>query len=189
MRANPIGIAVRSGAVYYTDTYDKASELEHVVRVPLPAGPAQIVSSTVGAWMVAVDDQGAYWTDPASDAVWTAPTSGGEAAMMASILEPHDIEVDSDAVYVTGLEGTFRIPLAGGAPQKLVSGAGLGLAIDATHVFVGAADGRLLRVPKSGGAAVVLARADLYPGDIAVNDQYVFWIVRSITGALMRTPK
>lgn len=109
--------------------------------------------------------------------------------MMASILEPSDIEVDSDAVFVTGLEATFRIPLAGGAPQTLVAGAGLGLAIDATHVFVGAADGRLLKVPKTGGAAIALSRTELYPTDIAVSDQYVFWIVRSIDGVLVRTPR
>ena len=52
--------------------------------------------------MVAVDNQRVYWTDPASDAVWSAPVLGGDNTMMASILDPQDIEVDSDAVYVTG---------------------------------------------------------------------------------------
>lgn len=187
---NPLGIVVHEGVVHYTDTYDKLSDLEHVVRVPLPAGPPQIVASTVGAWMVAADDDHVYWTDPASDAVWSGPSSGGvEPAQIASLLEPTDIEVDAEAVYVTGLEGTFRLPLAGGTPSMLVAGAGRGLAIDATHVFVGAADGRLLRVPKAGGPAVALAKTDLYPSDIAVNDQSVFWIVRSQEGSLLRTPK
>lgn len=187
---NPLGIVVHAGVVHYTDTYDKLSDLEHVVRVPLPAGPPQIVGSTLGAWMVAVDDDHVYWTDPASSAVWTAPSTGGTVPVqIASLLEPTDIEVDGEAVYVTGLEGTFRLPLAGGTPSILVAGAGRGLAIDATHVFVGTADGRLLRVPKAGGPAVALAKTDLYPSDIAVNDQSVFWIVRSQEGSLFRTPK
>jgi hypothetical protein len=186
---NPLGIAVRKGALYFTDTYDKLSDQEHVVRIPLPGGAPQTIASTAGAWMVAADDQRAYWTDRASGAVWSAPVSGGDAAMMASILEPTDIEVDGEAVYVTGLEGTFRVPLGGGAPQVLAAGAGLGLAIDATHVFVGTADGRILRVPKVGGAAVALAKAELYPSDIAVSDQHVLWITRAKAGALLRTPK
>lgn len=43
------------------------------------------------------------------------------------IVEPTDIEVDDEAVFVTGLEATDRIPLAGGAPEVLVWGAGCGL--------------------------------------------------------------
>ena len=97
--------------------------------------------------------------------------------------------MDGDALYVTGLEATFRVPLAGGAPEVLVAGAGRGLAIDATHVFVGPADGRLLWVPNTRGATPELSRTELYPADIAVNDQYVFWIVRSLSGALVRTPR
>lgn len=186
---NPLGITVHKGVVYYTDTYDKLSDKEHVTRVPLPGGPPEKVASTPGAWMVAADDQHIYWTDPATGAVWSGPALGGTATLLASVLEPTDIEVDSDAVYVSALEGTYRIPLSGGTPTVLVAGAGRGLTIDATHVFVGTADGRLLRVPKSGGPALALSKTDLYPSDIAVSADHVFWITRSPEGALLRTPK
>jgi hypothetical protein len=187
---NPLGIVVRSGVVYFTDTYDKLSNDEHVVRVALPKGPSSVVAGTPGAWMLAVDAERVYWTDRASAAVWSAPLGGGEATLLASsIIDPTEIEVDSDAVYVTALEATFRIPLAGGAPQALVWGAGRGLAIDATHIYVGAADGRVLEVPKTGGPALALARTELYAGDIAVDDHHVYWIARSKAGVLVRTPK
>jgi hypothetical protein len=187
---NPLSIVVHGGYVYFTDTYDKASNDEHVTRVPLPSGPSQVVGSTLGAWAVAASDERAYWSDTASDTVWTAPVSGGTAMVLASgIVDPTDIEVDSDAVYVVGLEATYRIPLAGGAAEPLVWGAGRGLAIDADHVYVGTADGRVLRAPKAGGAALALARTELYPYDMAVNDQYLYWVVRAQDGLLVRTPK
>ncbi|UQA58964.1 hypothetical protein [Polyangium aurulentum] len=187
---NPLGIVVRNGAVHFTNTYDKLSNDEQVVRVPLPAGPASVVAATPGAWMLAVDDTRVYWTDRASGAVWSALLGGGDAKALAQgIVEPTDIEVDGEAAYVTALEATFRIPLAGGAPEALVWGAGRGLAIDATQVYVGTADGRVLAVPKTGGAALTLGRTELYPSDIAVDDENVYWIVRSESGVLVRTPK
>ena len=187
---NPLGIVVRSGVVHFTNTYDKLSNDEQIVRVPLPAGPASVVAATPGAWMLAVDDTRVYWTDRASAAVWSAPLAGGDPTLIAEgIVEPSDIEVDEGAVYVTALEATFRIPLPGGAPEALVWGAGRGLAMDATHIYVGAADGRVLRVPKTGGAALTLARTELYPSDIAVDDENVYWVTRSTSGVLVRTHK
>lgn len=187
---NPLGIVVRSGVIHFTNTYDKLSNDEQIMRAPLPAGPASVVAATPGAWMLAVDDSRVYWTDRASAAVWSAPLAGGDATLLAEgIVEPTDIEVDADAVYVTALEATFRIPLAGGAPEALVWGAGRGLAMDATHIYVGAADGRVLEVPKTGGAARALARTELYPSDIAVDHENVYWITRAESGVLVRTPR
>ena len=137
-----------------------------------------------------MDDTRVYWTDRASSAVWSAPLSGGDATLFAEgIIHPTDIEVDADAVYIAALEATFRIPLAGGAPEVLSWGAGKGLAMDATHIYVGAADGRVLKVPKTGGPALALSKSDLYPSDIAVDDENVYWITRTESGALWRTPK
>jgi hypothetical protein len=187
---NPLGIVVRSGVVYFTNTYDKLSNDEQIVRVPLPGGPATVIAATLGAGMLAADDTRVYWTDRASAAVWSAPLGGGDATPLAEgIVEPTEIEVDGDAAYVTALEATFRIPLAGGAPEVLVWGAGRGLAMDATHIYVGAADGRVLGVPKTGGPALALSRTALYPSDIAVDGEHVYWVERSESGLLVRTPK
>ncbi|MFS8071218.1 MAG: hypothetical protein ACMG6S_33025 [Byssovorax sp.] len=187
---NPLGIVVRSDVVYFTDSYDKVSSDDHVRRVPLPGGPPSVVAATPGAWMLAVDDARAYWTDPKGGAVWSAPLGGGAPTLLASgLVDAKEIEVDADAAYVAALEATYRIPLAGGPPQALVWGAGRGLAIDATHVYVGAADGRVLRVAKTGGPALALARTELYASDIAVDDHHVYWIARSKDGTLVRTPK
>ncbi|MEP7122105.1 MAG: hypothetical protein ABJE95_14395 [Byssovorax sp.] len=187
---NPLGIALRGDVVYFADSYDKLSNDDHVRRVPLPAGPPSVVAATSGAHLVAVDDARVYWTDTAGAAVWSAPPGGGAPTLLASgIVDATEIEVDEAAAYVTGLEATFRIPLAGGPPQALVWGAGRGLAIDASHLYVGAADGRVLRVAKTGGPALALARTELYPSDIAVDDTHVYWVVRSQAGELVRTPK
>jgi hypothetical protein len=187
---NPLGIVVRSDVVYFADSYDKLSNDDHVRRVPLPKGPPSVVAATPGASMLAVDDARAYWTDTAGGAVWSAPLGGGEPTLLASgLVNVNEIEVDEGAAYVAALEATFRIPLAGGPPLALVWGAGRGLAVDATHVYVGAADGRLLRVAKTGGPALALARTPLYASDIAVDDHHVYWITRSEEGALVRTPK
>ena len=120
----------------------------------------------------------------------------GHAVLLADAANPLEIVVCGDFVYFTDSydkvsndDHVRRIPLAGGPPQALVWGAGRGLAIDATHVYVGAADGRLVRVPKTGGAALALARTDLYASDIAVDDHHVYRVVRSKDGLLVRTPK
>lgn len=187
---NPLLLAVSGDHLYFTDTYDKLSNDEHVRRVPTAGGGVVNVGATLGAWGVAVDGSRVYWTDPASDTVWTTPLAGGALTAMATgLLDPTDIEVDFDAVYVTGLEATYRIPLGGGPPEAVVWGAGSGLAIDGERLYVGAADGRLLSAPKHGGAAVALAKADLPPSDIGVQGSFVYWIVRDQEGVLLRTPK
>jgi len=187
---NPLLLVVRGDHVYFTDTYDKASSDEHVRRVPVAGGATVNVSATLGAWGVAVDASRAYWTDPASDEVWSAPLAGGLPEPMAtSVVDPTDIEVDEEAVYVTAIEATYRIPLDGGPPEALVWGAGRGLAVDGERVFVGTADGRILAVPKHGGAALTLSKGDLPPSDIGVSDSHVYWILRDLSGSLLRTPK
>jgi len=187
---NPLGMTKRGGAVYFTNTYDPLSNDEQVMRAPLPAGPASVIATSKGAWMVATDEAHVYWTDRANQAVWSAPVEGGDAAMIAEgIIEPTDIEVDEEAIYVTALEATYRISIGGGALEPLVWGAGRGLAIDAAYVYVGTADGRVLKVEKAGGAAITLAKGELYPSDIAVDGESVYWVTRQETGVLARTAK
>jgi len=104
----------------------------------------------------------------------------------------HDLAPSLVLEIVNFLEahaGVQAVPIAGGPPQALVWGAGRGLATDATHLYVGTADGRVLKVPKAGGAALALARTELYASDIAVDDHHVYWVERSKAGALVRTPK
>ncbi len=187
---NPLGIVVRGGAVYVTNTYDKLSNDEQVVRVPLPAGPASVVSTSLGAYMLAVDDARVVWTDRASGSVWSAPIAGGDATLLAGgLAEPLEVEMDNAAVYVTTLEATFRIPLVGGAPDALLWGAGRGLAMDATHVYVGTVDGRIVKVSKTGNGVIELSKTALYASDIAVDDEHVYWMTRAESGALYRTNK
>jgi hypothetical protein len=187
---NPLGIVVHNGTVYVTNTYDKLSNDEQIVRIPLPAGPSNVISTSLGAYMLAVDDTRVVWTDRASGSVWTAPITGGDAMLLAGdLVQPLEIEMDADAAYVTTLEATIRIPLKGGTPEALVSGPGRGLAMDATHIYVGTADGRILKVAKTGGGAIELSKTALYADDIAVNDQHVYWITRAESGLLLRTNK
>jgi len=137
-----------------------------------------------------VDEESAYWTDGLSNAVWSAPLGGGTPTPLAvDLVNPTDIEVDENAVYVNDLEGTFRIPRGGGAIQALAWGSGRGLAEDTANVYAGTADGRLLQIPKVGGTATELAKTELFPNDIAVDDEYVYWIEGAAEGALVRIAK
>ncbi len=187
---NPLGIVVRGKTVFITNTYDKLSNDEQVVAVPLPAGPASVVSTSLGAYMLAVDDKRVVWTDRASGSVWSAPLLGGEKTLLAGGLqEPLEIEMDAEAAYVTTLEATYKIPLAGGAPEALVGGAGRGLAMDDLFIYVGTADGRIVKTAKTGGGTIELSKTELFPSDLAVDGEHVYWITRSESGMLWRTAK
>jgi hypothetical protein len=183
-------LAVRDGTVFFTQIYSKLSGDEHVLRVPAAGGPVVTVATTPGALFLALDDQSAYWTDENSYAVWKAPLTGGPPVQLAAgLIAPSDIVVDGATVYFNSFEGTFAMGLDGGPTTPLARGSAHGLAVDATYVYAGAYDGRILKIPRAGGPAVTLARADSYPNALAVDEARVYWLEGTEAGALLGVPK
>lgn len=64
------------------------------------------------------------------------------------------------------------------------------LAVDEMHVyFTSYTDGTIVRVPKSGGDANVLATGQVNPWRIALDARFVYWVGESEDGSLMRVSK
>jgi hypothetical protein len=66
-----------------------------------------------------------------------------------------------------------------------------GVAIDAENLYVTVqglpSPGRVLKLPKSGGAPVVVADNQQGPSNVAVDDACVYWANED--GTIMRAPK
>jgi hypothetical protein len=92
--------------------------------------------------------------------------------------------------YVNGLDSTVsRVAKNGGAPQQLAMLAPDGItdiAIDATHVYIAMIPrddsantpppGRIVAVPKGGGALRTIATEVIAPFKLDVDDTHVYWI-------------
>jgi len=94
------------------------------------------------------------------------------------------------------VKGVWTVPRGGGIPVQLVSRPARRIAVDDAYAyFVQYYDGEVRRVPLTGGPdALVASTAPLQtgPGDIAVDDRYVYWVVAKPAaegGSVRRAPK
>ncbi len=89
----------------------------------------------------------------------------------------------------------MKVPLSGGCPTVIATAhliTGCNIAVDATSVYwtEGSGDpaGNVMRAPKGGGAATVLASGQEYPSEIAVLGTTLYWLNSAANGALMKMP-
>lgn len=176
-------IAVDDNYVYWSGTYDHA-----LMRAALAAPTAEVfadthspTSSDISA--IVLDQAAVYWTDWQNGKILTMPKSGGEPRVLADARRPSALAVDATHVYwtedVEGQGAVVSMPLAGGAPLTLASGqsAPRGMAINATHVYWTATwDETLSRVLLAGGALEIVAKAEVYPEHVALDDKFAYWV-------------
>ena len=138
---------------------------------------------------IAVDDTDVYWVDygaTQSYGLERTPKTGGQTFELATNVMA--FAVDANAVYYCTFTfadgGTTSTLYAlaktdGGAATVLTpSCTGVGVAVDATNVYF--VDGAIKSVPKSGGAAQVIASAH---GLVGVDDASVYWIDGTTIGS------
>jgi hypothetical protein len=84
----------------------------------------------------------------------------------------------------------MTVPLTGGQPTTFATGAGGGLAIDATNVYWtdGSVSGRIMKAPRGGGAFTTLASAQDTPVALTVDTTDVYWLNGSSFAAVMSVP-
>ena len=171
-----IALAVDDASVYWVNRYTG------VYKAALDGSNEHQVSTEAGT-MIAIDGAHIYWTfsgdpDPTAGKILSLPLSG--AGMPSSVVtgldDPWAIAADASGIYWQDYgDGNVTHATADGSANTLATNqfAGTTIAIDESSVYFAAA-GKLSKVPKAGGAPVVLAYVpNVF--DIAVDDTSVYW--------------
>jgi hypothetical protein len=198
------GIAADDVNVYWTNQDGIAGKTTGVFAVPVGdpvggptggvplsvAGPAsQIVVSGGVVFYAGATKEG---KGAGSEGLMSVPASGGPVTILVPPDPSYDVAtlaVDCVNVYYTTTAGTLaRIPVGGGTPTTLATGAGaaLQLAVDADHVYFFGPDG-LAAVPIGGGSVTTLAPGSS-PAGIAVDAHDVYW-TDTAAGTVMKIAK
>lgn len=106
--------------------------------------------------------------------------------------EQGGIAIDDKCVYWNAGGSIFRIPLGGGTAETIVSenvGVGIDMALDKEKVYWAnhgyyspgepAKASPLYSAAKVGGPAEVFAGPQLVPGNVVIDDEYVYWTTPS----------
>lgn len=166
--------------------------------VPLTGGASTAllsVSACTNAF--ALDATNAYWTKYDCSTVSTIyqQTRSGDAGTpitLASALpgEGSDIAVDATTVYVT-LGGIYSVPIGGGKTTMLTGSSGTNIVLDGPYLYWGDMGAHtVLKMPRSGGAATVLAYDQMQqPTNVATDANYVYWTTSGPEAGIYKTPK
>jgi len=185
---NPMGVAVDSNHVYWTDT-----GANRIGRANLDGSGVNLNFITTGVvspqGIAVTANAGIFWANG------TSPTKTiGHANIDGSSPNPsfaavgHACGVAADQSFVYWLDNTNskigRVPVTGGAPDpnfvSLPVGAACGLAVDPSFLYWSAGSDGIGRVPVGGGTAdpsfITAATGRVFgTSGLAVNPQYIFW--------------
>ena len=138
-----------------------------------------LVTSDLRVYALAIDETHVYFGETAGETgnVIRVPKAGGATqTVVAAADNPISIAVDETHVYFPRAfspDGmVLRAPKEGGVPELVVADVDnpWDFAVDETHLYVSEQNrGRVIRVPKTGGDAEVLASGWLGTGWIAVG--------------------
>ncbi len=191
------GVAADDVNVYWTDQSGGATT--GVFKAPIGGGPPVLLSAAGPAnEVVASGGQlfyaGAIGDAPGSEGLMRVSVNGGLPTVLVPPDPNHSVEsltVDCANVYYETTDGTIaQVPIGGGTPTTLVTGAGEGLlqlAVDADRVYFGSTQGDVASVPIGGGAVTTLAPG-AGPIGIAVDANSVYWTNRD-EGTVMKVAK
>ena len=205
-------LQIDSTSAYVLLTSNDTSDSTTILQVPLTGGvPVTLASDPQYGVNIAVSAAAVYWVDPSgppSDAsfstgqVMSVPLGGGATTTVAGDQGgPNGVAVDSSGVYwidanqcvgqpsCSGLTGAvLTLPPGGTTPVVLatVLTSPDTLALDATNVYWGTTDGRVMKVLKSGGTSTTLAFYRASVQNLVVDASNVYWTTG--TGDIMETP-
>jgi hypothetical protein len=196
-------IAVDGGDVYWIADVEQGklrqSTLMHLEK---NGGKPIVVASSTTARLqgLALDEHGVYWVMGGS--VMRAPKAGGGAAPLGgSVAGANAVAVDDKDAYVSSsgteakqfVDGSVVVvPKKGGASKVLVADSprAANVQIDDKNVYWQSAN-TVMKVPKTGGPAAVLATLDAPVDDLALDDAYVYLAAHKTAalGTIARVPK
>lgn len=203
LQGGPVGLAVDTTSVYFTEDNLGPSALPGaVVQMPLQGGAQTTLSSYGVPGAIAVAATGPVWVE--TSWIVSAPIGGGAPSTLATVTAPWPITcgllfgglalAPTSAVWTTSDIETqasatlYETPLDGGASTQLAMGGTIvAVAADATSVYWTGGVlqtsgvylipmGAVMKAPLAGGTPVTLASASLSPwGGMAVDEASVYY--------------
>jgi hypothetical protein len=148
-------------------------------------GGARVFLTLSGAGPLALDERSLYVGT--ADALFAIPKAGGAVLRVTegdAGAGAVTLAADASHIYFTTSSSVRRAPKTGGAVETLFSGLSMAdeLALSADMVYVAdlggppSFHGRLLKVPKVGGAAGILV-SDVHAAGVAVDGNELFYLV------------
>ncbi len=180
-------LAISATTLSWTD--NKTGEVR---AMALAGGPPVTLATTPGAWSIAMDTTHVYWTTLFEGSVFAAPLGGGPTTpLVTGFTAPSDLALAGERLLfgTTNDAGVHAVPLAGGETIVMTTEGGFGLAADDHHVYFGEYDGRLARVPLTGGKREVIGIAPGTPTDIALTSKTVYWTAAATNGLILKVAK
>ena len=173
----------------YVYASDRSARPEGLLRIPKAGGAATLVAQSRALTLVLGVDQGdLYWAerlDGGTGNGWllrTVATSGGKSRTLAQLDALPGKGVFSDDIYFIAGSTAYGMSRRTGALRRLARASEYGdrgaIAVDSRYLYWGEGKtGELKRVPKSGGAASVVAIGK-EPCGVVVNGETIFWMDR-----------
>jgi|HubBroStandDraft_1064217.scaffolds.fasta_scaffold15179_2 hypothetical protein len=197
------GVTVLGGSAYWVEEGGSIGRENAVKSAPLQGGPVSTIAelSAVppgGSIDIGVTTTTVFLSWPTGPSLLTSfpisgvPDGGMPAPVPGAMQECQSLLSDTDAVYYGTASSLYRVASDGtttllGAVVEdgLIGGA---IAFDDTYVYWLdiATVGTIMRVPKTGGTATIIAR-DTSPVAIAVDANAVYW--SDVGGFIMRLAK
>jgi hypothetical protein len=159
-----------------------------------------IAENQSGAWGLAANERGVYWTSQSTaGGVTEALFAGGGVDLVTQTGPAHGIVVSGGTIFYTGQlqpgpgqEAVLSIPIAGGSPTILVppdpADNPLAIAVDCTNVYFATNDGSRSKVSRAGGAVTTLATGQGYPSFSMAVDADRLYFIDDAAGEIRSVP-
>lgn len=167
------------------------------------AGPTVLANLQDNPWGITVDGASIYWVnDATTGSVVTCPKTGCGAgnSLLVTLANGQNsartMAIDTNSTYwVTQGAGTVMTCQKTGCAQSPITlASGLtkpqGVAVDDTWVyFTEPGANAVKKVPKNGGAVVLVAASQQTPFNVAVDGKWIYWTNNVVAGSVMKVAK
>jgi hypothetical protein len=195
----PFKLTVSNGTIYWTNRLNGT-----IMKMPVTGGtPTTMASSQDSAAAIIVNGNTLYWSTSNPGSIRAMPLGGGTITPLAGAFALSLFIRDatlywSDTEIINGFSTVFKLPLDssglvlnGSAPVTVASTPGSDATVaDSVNVYwTDEVSGSIQTTPIAGGTVRVLAKNQLAPTEMAIDDKNIYWVTSSANGTVMKLAK